>query len=115
MESLQVSAVFPAIATESSTEFRQLADEVLDIVRSEPGTLQYDWFYSQDGSRCVVRETYASSDAVLEHLGNVGPNLQRLVELGGGLELEVFGTPSKAVADAIAAFNPNVYDYAQGK
>ena len=77
--------------------------------------MQYDWFFSDDGGRCVVREAYASSDAVLEHLGHVGPMLGRLVELGGGLELEVFGEPSQALSEAIAAFDPAVYSYVQGK
>ena len=115
MEMLQVSATFPAIAAESSAEFRRLAAEAVDIVRSEDGTLQYDWFFSGDGTRCVVRERYASSEAALEHLGHVGPLLGRLVDLGGGLEIEAFGRPSAALLAAIAALNPVVYDYAMGK
>jgi hypothetical protein len=115
MESLQVSATFPAIAPEHAAEFKQLAAEALELVQSEPGTLQYDWFFSPDGTRCVVRETYANSDAVLEHLGHVGPMLGRMVELGGGLELDIFGAPSKAVSEALAAMNPNMYEYSQGK
>jgi Antibiotic biosynthesis monooxygenase len=96
-------------------EFKQLAAEALDAVRGEPGALQYDWFFSDDGTRCVVRETYANSDAVLAHVDNVGPLLGRLVELGGGLELEVFGEPSEALRNALAAFNPPVYSFVQGK
>ena len=34
--------------------------------------------------------------------------LGRLVELRGGLELEVIGAPSQAASDAIASFNPAV-------
>ncbi len=115
MESLQVTAIFPAIAPENAGEFRQLAADALEIVRSEPGTLQYDWFFSADGTRCVVRETYASSDAVLGHLGNVGPILGRMVELGGGLELDIFGSPSPELSAAVSALRPTIYDYAHGK
>lgn len=115
MESIQATAIFPAIAPDGAAEFKQLAGDLLELVATEPGTIQYDWFFSQDGRRCVVRETYASSDAVLEHLGHVGSMLGRLVELGGGFELEVFGAPSQDLTDAISAFNPNVYSYAQGK
>jgi hypothetical protein len=41
--------------------------------------------------------------------------LGRMVELGGGLELDVFAAPSQALSEAIVALNPNVYDYGQGK
>ena len=115
MEQIQATATFPAIAADNLGEFKQLAGEALDAARGEPGTLQYDWFFSDDGTRCVVRETYRSSDDVLAHLGNVGPLLGRLVELGGGLELEVFGEPSPALRDATAAFQPLTYSYLQGK
>ena len=115
MEAIQASAKFPAIAPGNVSEFKQLATELLEVARGEPGTLEYDWFFSDDGTQCVVRETYASSDAVLVHLGNVGPSLGRLVELGGGLGLEVFGEPSATLRDAIASFEPLVYSHVQGK
>jgi hypothetical protein len=115
VEKLQASAKFPAIEPGNVSEFKQLAAELLEVARGELGTLQYDWFFSDDGTQCVVRETYASSDAVLVHLGNVGPLLGRLVELGGGLELEVFGEPSATLREATASFEPLVYSYVQGK
>jgi len=115
MEQIQASATFPTIAANDLSEFKQLAAQALDAARGEPGTLQYDWFFSDDGTRCVVRETYRSSDDVLAHLGNVGPLLGRLVELGGGLELEVFGEPTPALRDATAALQPRTHSYFQGK
>ena len=62
-----------------------------------------------------MRETYASSDALLAHLAGAGALLGRLVELGGGLELDVFGAPSAAVRDALGSFQPRIYSYSQGK
>jgi quinol monooxygenase YgiN len=115
MKQLQVSATFPSISPGAADQFKQLAAEALATIRGEPGTLQHDWFFSNDGDRCVVRETYASSDAFLAHLAGAGPLLGQLVELGGGLELEVFGEPSAALRDAIAAFRPRIYRYSQGK
>ena len=115
MEQLQVNATFPSISADAADQFTQLAAEAMATIRGEPGTLQHDWFLSDDGTRCVVRETYASSDAFLAHLAGVGPLLGRLVELGGGLELEVFGEPSAAVRDALAPFRPRIYRHSQGK
>jgi quinol monooxygenase YgiN len=115
MEQLQVSATFPNISPDAADQFKLLAAEALAAVRGEPGTLQHDWFFSDDGGQCVVRETYASSDAFLAHLAGAGPLLGQLVELGGGLELEVFGEPSPALRDAVAAFQPRIFSYSQSK
>ena len=115
MEQIQASATYPTIAADNVSEFKRLAAELLEAVRGEAGTLQFDWFFSDDGSQCVVRETYVGSDAVLAHIGNVGPFLGRLIELGGGLKLEVFGEPSAKLRDAIAAFEPTIYSFVQGK
>lgn len=115
MEQLQVTATFPSIAPDNLGEFKQLASEVLETARTEEGTLQYDWFLSDDGQQCVVRETYTSSDAALAHVGHVGPQLGRLVELGGGLKLELFGEPSETLRKEIAAFQPLVYSFVHGK
>jgi len=115
MEQLQVSATFPSISPDAADRFTQLAAEALATIRAEPGTLQHDWFFSDDGTQCVVHETYDSSDAFLAHLAGSGELLGRLVELGGGLELDLFGEPSAALLDAIAAFQPRIYSYGQGK
>lgn len=74
-----------------------------------------NWFFSEDETKCVVREIYADSDAILAHLGNAGGLLGRLIELGGGLEPEGFGSPSAELAEAIVPFNPTWYAHFQGK
>jgi quinol monooxygenase YgiN len=115
MEKIQILAVFPNIAPGDLAEFKQLAAETLQITLSEPGTLQYDWFLSEDQTRCVLSEIYADSDAMLAHLANVGEYMGRQIELGGGLEGDVYGSPSAELAEAIAPFNPTVYGHFQGK
>ena len=115
MEKIQVSAVFPNIAPADLAAFKQVAAAALELTIPEPGTLHYDWFFSEDETKCVVREVYANSDAMLAHLGNVGELLGRLVELGGGLEPEGFGSPSAELAEAIAPFNATMYGHFQGK
>lgn len=62
-------------------------------------------------------ETYADSDALLTHIGNadVGELVDKLVALGGGLELDVFGTPSPQLTEAIAGVNPRYYSYFMGR
>jgi hypothetical protein len=115
MDKLQVSATFPNIRPENLDEFKKVAAEALEIARGESGTLQYDFFLSADQTVCVVREAYTSSDAVLAHMGGLGALLGRLIELGGGMQPEVFGSPSPALVEAAAALKPVVYSYLQGK
>jgi quinol monooxygenase YgiN len=109
MNQLQVTATFPNIAPADLDQFKQLSGEALELAKAEAGTIQYDWFFSADETKCLVRETYENSDAVLAHMGNLGDLLGQLAQLGGGLEVEVFGTPSGELIDAAAAMQPTIY------
>lgn len=62
----------------------------------------------------MVREAYESSDAVLVHMAWMGELLPRLMEVGGGMQVEAFGTLSPALSEAAAALQPAVYSYLQG-
>jgi hypothetical protein len=115
VEHIQVTVTFPKITPDNLDEFKRLAGEALKIAAGEPGVLQYDWFFDADETACVVRETYESSDAVLGHLGRVGDILGPVVQLGGGLEIEMFGSPSAQLVQALEAFSPTCYSYFQGK
>ena len=112
---IQVTATFPSIAPANLAEFKEAASRAVELTTSEPGALQYDWFLSSDETKCVVRETYADSDAILTHMANLGELLGKLAELGGGLEVEAFGDPSPEVMEAAAALGPTVYRFFQGK
>jgi len=115
MDELHITATFPAIAAANLEAFKALIAEGIDKTRGEPGNLQYDWFFNDDQTKCFVREAYADSDAVLAHMGNMGDTLGQLVELGGGLEVDVFGNPSAALVEAAADLAPNVYPFHAGK
>jgi hypothetical protein len=62
-----------------------------------------------------VRETYANSDAILAHIANMGDLIGKLADLGGGVEIEVFGDPSPELVEAAATFGPTIYWFFQGK
>ena len=43
------------------------------VVRAkDTGTLQYEVFFNDDSSECIVYERYRDSDALLEHFSNLG-------------------------------------------
>ena len=115
MERIQLTATLPNIAPENLAEFKQLAAKAMEMTREEAATLQYDWFFNDDETKCVVRETYANSDAILTHIANMGDLIGKLAELGGGVDIEVFGNPSPELVEAAAAFGPTIYRFFQGK
>jgi quinol monooxygenase YgiN len=102
MEHLHVIAKFTGIPRDARAAFKQLAEQALAITNDEPGVLQYDWFFNADETACAVRETYRNSDALLNHVTNAGDVFGRLVEISGGCELEMFGTPSADLVIATA-------------
>ena len=54
-------------------EFKRLSAQAMEIVRTkDTGTLQYDIYFSDDQSECVVLERYRDSEAAIEHAANIG-------------------------------------------
>ena len=57
-------------------EFKRLSAVCMEIVRSQdPGTLQYDTFFNEDESECIVLERFRDLDALLQHGANIGDEL----------------------------------------
>jgi hypothetical protein len=45
----------------------------MEIVRTkDTGTLQYEIYFNDDQSECIVLERYRDSEALIEHLANLG-------------------------------------------
>jgi quinol monooxygenase YgiN len=52
--------------------FKQHAAEMMRLTREkDTKTLRYDWFISDDGTACEVREGYEDADGLLEHTHHV--------------------------------------------
>lgn len=113
MTEIQVTARFN-IQEGKFDDFAAIAEECLEIVREQDtGTTQYDWFFSEDHDECVVRETYADSDALLEHIDHVGDSLGRLLEISG-ITIEIFGDPTPELLTAAAGLEPAIYHFHEG-
>ena len=90
-------------------EFKKLADECIRLTREkDSGTLQYDWFLNAEQTACVILEHYRDSDAVLEHIANLGAMMGEILGICDW-EFEVFGAPSAELMAAAAALGPKVY------
>ena len=90
-------------------EFKALAAECLRSVHErDSGTLQYDWFFNDSRTECVVREMYKDSGAVLEHIANLGATLGAILGVCD-MVLEIYGSPSAELVKAAAGLAPKVY------
>ena len=114
MDKVHFTARFLKIEKENLQAFKDLAAELLEVAKLEPGNLEYDYFLSDDETVCVVRETYVDSDAVFAHMAGMSELLPRLIELGGGFSAECYGNPSAALIEA-TQLQGSVFTYLQGK
>ena len=54
-------------------EYKRLSAQATEIVRmKDTGTLQYDIYFNDDQSECMVVERYRDSEALIEHMANLG-------------------------------------------
>lgn len=90
-------------------QFKNVAERCVQTVKEkDTGTLQYDWFLNEDQTICEVREKYKDSDSVLEHMGNLGDTLGELLSCCD-LSLEIYGTPSQEVLNALNGLDIKYY------
>jgi quinol monooxygenase YgiN len=85
--------------------FKQQAAEVLRQMRKQDAQpLRYDWFLSDDGIQCEVREAYADADALLEHQQQIADAKMKLFrECVDGHTMSFYGELSPALAGALQA------------
>jgi quinol monooxygenase YgiN len=94
-------------------EFKAAAADCMKRVREkDSGTLQYEWHFAPDMTQCVVLERYRDSEAVLEHMSNIGDAVGALLQVSD-LSLDVFGQPSPALMAASEGMDITVHDHFQ--
>ena len=90
-------------------ELKRLSAQLMEIVRSQDtGTLQYEIYFNEDQSDCIVLERYRDSEALVEHAGHLG-DLGRAIP--GLVSSELLGEPSadvraKLVGSGVRLFTP---------
>ena len=62
--------------------FKKQAAEIIRLTKEkDTQTLRYDWFLTNDGTECEVRELYESPQGLIEHKAHIGAALHKLFEL----------------------------------
>ena len=75
-------------------EFKRLSARCMEIVRTkDTGTLQYEIYFNDDQSECIVVERYRDSDALIEHAEHIGDLMEAIVATGS-VSGELLGEPS---------------------
>ena len=83
-------------------EFKRLSAQCMELVRAtDTGTLQYEIYFNDDQSECVVLERYRDSKAVIEHGAHVGHLTEAIFATGSGSS-DLLGDPSDELAAMIA-------------
>ena len=93
------------VKPENVEKLTALAVEACRVAADEPGTLTYDWHYSEEHGSLVLLETYADSSAHLSHMqaDGHGELMGSLMALIDSLEFFVLGDPTAEHADALAS------------
>lgn len=90
-------------------EFRRLAARCMESARTkDTGTLQYEWFFNSDCSECLVFERYRDSEALLEHLANLGETMVALFATCSGSG-ELCGTLSAELKKVLESSPVRIY------
>ncbi len=100
--------------------FKQQAAEIIRLTReNDTKTLRYDWFISDDGTQCEVREGYVDADGLLEHNSHVREARDKLFrDHAYDHDMTIYGEPSPALAELMERMaghvNFNRYRFLQG-
>src|SRR3989337_478260 len=75
-------------------EFKRLSAQAMEIVRTkDTGTLQYDIYFNDDQSECIVLERFRDSEALIEHAEHLG-DLMEAIPATGSVSGELLGEAS---------------------
>jgi quinol monooxygenase YgiN len=94
----------PSAGAASATDLPDYAP----VPQSATGTLQYEIYFNDDQSECIVLERYRDSEALVEHAGHLG-DLGRAIP--GLVSSELLGQPSddvraKLIGSGVRLFTP---------
>ena len=60
-----------------------MSAQCMEIVRTkDTGTLQYDIYFNDDQSECIVHERYRDSEALIEHTAHLGDLMEAILATG---------------------------------
>ena len=88
--------------------FKEQAAEIMRLTRElDTETVRYDWFLSDDGTECEVRESYADADALVEHSQHIAEARAELFrDFAYDHTVLFYAEPSPTLAEALKVMPP---------
>ncbi len=84
-------------------EYKRLSAQAMEIVRTkDTGTLQYDIYFKDDQSECIVLERFRDSEALIEHGGHLGDLAGAILATVSVVQGEVLGEASEKLSADLA-------------
>ena len=93
-------------------EWKRLNAEAMEIVRTkDSGTLQFEVYFNDDETECIVIERFRDSEALIEHGKNLGHLFEAILATVSVVHGEVLGEPNEELSASSAdspvqAFKP---------
>jgi (4S)-4-hydroxy-5-phosphonooxypentane-2,3-dione isomerase len=79
---------------------RSVMREMADLTRSgEPGTLNYEWFVTEDGTACHIYERYADSAAAVVHSATFPAELGQRAQAFRPTRLTAYGMMTEEIKE----------------
>jgi quinol monooxygenase YgiN len=90
--------------------FRAQAAEMMRQTREkDTGTIAYDWFLSDDGRTCEVREAYVDADALVDHALHIREARELMfAEFAFDHKMVFYGEPSPRLVELVNRFGVDV-------
>jgi quinol monooxygenase YgiN len=87
--------------------FKRQAAQIIRLSKErDTQTLRYDWFITNDGTECEVRELYTSPQGLIEHKAHIGAALHELFEhYADNHFMTIYGEPSQALLDLVRSLH----------
>ena len=83
-------------------EFKRLSAQCMEIVRTkDTGKLQFEIYFNDDQSECIVLERYRDFDALIEHGAHLGELAQAILATGSVTSAGL-GDPSEVLRAQLA-------------
>ena len=103
------------IAEGKTDAFKELIKTAIEKVRSnEPDTLTYEFYFSDDETKCYALELYRDSQAVLTHMEDVSELLQKILAIAQLTSLEIYGDATAELKEALASFGSKFFTHWSG-
>lgn len=98
-------------------EFKELVQDMSRVVEAnEPDTVNYQFYLNTAETRCIVHETYANSEAALDHNTGVASQtiLPKIFSISKISRSDVYGNPSEELQKELTGSSTQTYNLFAG-